>query len=58
MDNFILELPDFLSPQLCEMIINRFNCDDTQKEGTYIYNLNQQSTNNILLTTYKTNHSS
>lgn len=41
MDNFILELPDFLSPQLCEMIINRFNRDDTRKEGTYIYNLNR-----------------
>lgn len=41
MDNFILEIPNFLSPQLCEMIVNRFGSDDTRKEGTYIYNLNR-----------------
>jgi hypothetical protein len=39
MDKFIVELPNFIPPKLCEQIINRFESDDKKTVGFMRYHM-------------------
>lgn len=43
MDKFILELPDLLSPQVCNIIRNRFDVDENRETGHRNYTLNKRN---------------
>ena len=43
MDKFILELPDLLSPQVCNIIRNRFDVDENRETGHHNYIINKRN---------------
>lgn len=43
MDKFVLEIPNFIPPELCESIVNRFENDNRKVEGSFTYPVGDQN---------------
>jgi len=42
MDKFVLEIPNFIPPDVCESIVRRFENDNRKDEGSFTYPLDDQ----------------
>jgi len=42
MDKFVLEIPNFIPPEVCASIIQRFENDDRKVEGSFTYPVGDQ----------------